>query len=136
MTCMTANKAAAGTVPAALPLFRDPDSMLRAERLGHFFARAGVKLPEVLDPPPRQPLLKHRQMRIPAAAEVLRTRPADNSAVGQDKSRLRAFRRQFVGHRPVLAALECRLEQVRRIEADYSLRPDSAFHFRIALRSG
>src|SRR6185369_12152061 len=109
---------------------------LLAQGLCHGLARPGVERPEVAHAAPGEALLEHRQVRSPAAAEVLRPGRADDPAVGQDQLRPLALGGQLVGDGAVLAALEGRLEQARRLEADDLLGPGLAFELGVAFRVG
>src|SRR4029079_13014056 len=97
-------------------------------------ARLGMERPEVLDAAPREPLLEHRQVRIPAAAEILRSGAAYDPAVGDDQVRLVTLGSELIGDGAVLAALEGGFEQAGRLEPDHPLAPHRTLHRRIAFR--
>src|SRR5438270_10406315 len=95
--------------------------------LAHGFARLRVERPEVPDSAASQLLLQDREVRSPTAAEVLESARARNAAVSQHQPGLAALGEQLVGDEAVLAALEGRLQQPRRLEPGDLLGPRRAF---------
>ena len=69
---------------------------LLSQRLGDRFARLACSAQKFAHASSGKPLLKHRQVRIPPAAEILEAGRALDSAVGQHEPRAVAFGRQFV----------------------------------------
>src|SRR5438132_14350927 len=66
------------------------------QRLADRFLRLGVQRPEVLDAATGELLLKHREVRIPATAEVLRAGAAGDAAVREDEPGALAFGDELV----------------------------------------
>src|SRR5690348_7794762 len=93
-----------------------------------------MQLPEVLDSPAREPLLKDGEMRGPTPAKILETARALDSAMRQHEPSAVAVGKQLIGDVAVLPTLESRFEQPRRLEPDHLLGPDCAFEAFVALR--
>src|SRR5205823_9864998 len=94
------------------------------QRLLDGLFRLGMQLPKVANAPAGELLLEHGQVRIPAAAEILCAGAAGDAAVGEHEARAVDLRSALIGDCSVLAALDGRPKQQRRLEPDWLLAPD------------
>src|SRR4051794_10127092 len=93
-----------------------------------------MKRPKVAYRTSGKPLLQHSHVRVPSAAEILESGWADDAAVRQHQPGAVAGGVQLVGYGAVLPALERRLQQPRRLEADHLLVPAAPLVGRVVRR--